>query len=255
MKLALNMIVRPADDEAEALARCLNSVAEHVDGIFITITGHNEKCERVANMYGAHISHFEWCDDFAKARNFALDQIPDEYTHWMWLDCDDVLLGAEELKDTIEQSNNADVIAMRYNYFYNEQGEPEVVHIKTRIAKNDGCVRWVGKLHEDFKESRELVSILAKNIEVAHMTNGERTHTSMLRNLQIAKKAFDEAPDDPRSYWLLANAYKAANQDKDASEAFEEFLKVSKSDEEKFIANMRLSEINRHMGMIEKAIK
>ena len=89
IKVALAMIVKGEDREADLLDRCLSgkikdyaypaqkeidinnidSLYDNVDGIFITLTQKNDKCEEVANKYGANISHYEWNNSFADARN------------------------------------------------------------------------------------------------------------------------------------------------------------------------------------------
>lgn len=243
MKLALVMIVKPSDDEAKVLERCLNSVAEHVDGIFLTITGENAKCENVARMFNAHVSKYKWNHSFADARNFALSQVPKEYDYWMWLDCDDVLRGAEKLKPTIEDNLGVDGFIFNYLYSFDEYKNPVVVHLKTRIIKNDGCVAWVGDLHEDFKENRSVQMTMVKDIEVLHLTDDERIEDSKKRNVVVASKSMKKNPNDPRSYWNTGNSYKADGQFKKAEKAFKKFLSLSKSDDEKYIVHIRLCEI------------
>ena len=73
MKIALALIVKPTDDEAVVLRRCLENVSPHVDGIFLTFAGpegvKNESCETVAKLFKAETSYFTWINDFAAARN------------------------------------------------------------------------------------------------------------------------------------------------------------------------------------------
>src|SRR3990167_9397664 len=95
-KIALGMILK-YDEPPELLRRCLMHVAQFVDGIYLTITQEQQvkPLEEIASLYKANISYTKWEDDFAKARNFNLDQIPEEYDYIVWLDVDDVLqLGA-----------------------------------------------------------------------------------------------------------------------------------------------------------------
>src|SRR3990167_6974019 len=123
MKLALCLIVAPRDQEAEPLARCLSYVAEYVDGIFITVTGHNEAVEAVADLYKANVSHFDWIHDFSAARNFNFSQVPEEFTHILWLDADDCLRGAERLRPVLEANPDVDAFSMMYMYAFDERSE------------------------------------------------------------------------------------------------------------------------------------
>ena len=194
MKIALAMIVKGGDKEAEFLARCLGYCGSSVDGFYITITQPNEKVEAVCNLYGAHISYFEWCDDFAKARNFNFSQVPKEYDYIFWLDADDAPRGIKKLKETIKK-HKADAYSMMYLYAFDEEKNPVVVHQKTRIVKNDGCVEWVGALHEDFKENRSLIRYHIEGMDILHLTDNERIDVSKTRNLQVAEKMAQNKPN------------------------------------------------------------
>src|SRR5690242_19179739 len=113
MKLAWNLICKGSDEAAKLLDQCLGFLDGHVDGIFVTITHkkgeeRNKKVEEVCLKHKSIISDFEWCNDFSKARNFALSKIPKDYTHWGWCDSDDGIRGIEMLKATIEKNPNVD---------------------------------------------------------------------------------------------------------------------------------------------------
>src|SRR6266404_1156354 len=93
VKIALALIVKGSNEEAEALDKCLSLNDFYVDGVFITITQPNEAVEKICKKWGAIVSHFEWCNNFAKARNFNFSQVTNDYTHILWLDADDGLRG------------------------------------------------------------------------------------------------------------------------------------------------------------------
>ena len=67
MKLSLVMI---AKNEARCLARCLQSVRGAVDEIIVVDTGSTDDTVKIASENGAKVTRFEWCNDFAAARNF-----------------------------------------------------------------------------------------------------------------------------------------------------------------------------------------
>lgn len=240
-KLALAMIVKGSDQEAIVLDRCLKNVSPNVDAIYITITQKNKKVEEVCKKYKAVISHFEWCNDFAKARNYNFSQVPKEYNYILWLDADDVLRGGEKLKATLNE-NKADCYSLNYLYAFDEYNNPTVVHQKTQIVKN-GCVEWAGRLHEDFTPLRKVETYFIKGIERLHLSNEDRFAGAKERNLEVARGQVEAEPDDPRSYWNLGNALKALNNNDEAIVAFEKFLTTSLSDDEKYIVRLRMAEI------------
>ncbi len=68
MKLSFVAIVK---NEALNLARCLTSAKPYVNELIVVDTGSTDETIANAMEYGAKINHFEWCDDFAAARNYA----------------------------------------------------------------------------------------------------------------------------------------------------------------------------------------
>lgn len=237
------------------LKRCLESIAPAVDQIFVTITGENAACEKVCKKFKAVVSHMEWENDFSKARNFALAQVPGDFTHWMWADADDVVRGAEKLRATIEENPSVDAFVFNYYYAFDKFKNPVVVHMKTRILKHDGCVEWRGNLHEDFHSFRELDAKFVEGIEWLHLSDEVRAADSKKRNVTVAEVGAQVNPDDPRTYWNLANALKADGQNTEALDAFTKFMSMSKSEEEKYIALARIAEIWVAEGNLTKALE
>ncbi len=80
------MIVR---DEEKNLPRCLGSVRGVFDEIVVVDTGSVDRTREIAREFGARVVEFAWVDDFAAARNVALDHASGDYA--FWLDADDVV--------------------------------------------------------------------------------------------------------------------------------------------------------------------
>lgn len=248
------MIVKGSKEEAEALARCLGYVAPWVDGLFITVTQPSKEVEGVVKLFGGTLSSYPWDQNFANARNYNFSQVPSDFTHILWLDADDALRGADKLKQTIEDNPNVDAFGMFYMYAFDEHRRPTVVHQKTQVVKNDGTFKWVGALHEDFKTTREVKTFLVKGIERLHLTNETRVNIAKTRNLEIAEADSKANPNDPRSWWNYGNALKANGNNQESINAFERFMASSQSDDEKYIAGLRVAEAYWGMGQKAKAI-
>ena len=80
------MIVR---DEEENLPNCLGSVRGVFDEIVVVDTGSVDRTREIAREHGAKVVEFAWIDDFAAARNVALEHATGDYA--FWLDADDVI--------------------------------------------------------------------------------------------------------------------------------------------------------------------
>jgi len=254
MKIALAMIVKGSDEEAEVLSRCLSYASKYVDGIFITITQPNEKVKQAAELFGATVSHFDWVNDFAAARNFNFSQVPKEYDYIFWMDADDVPRGLEKLKDTIER-HPADCYSMFYLYHFDEYKNPTVVHPKTRVIKNDNCVEWRGQLHEDLMPLRDVKTYHIEKIDILHLSDEKRYESSKERNLEVAKGQLEKEPNDPRALWNMGNSLKALGKNEESLEMFDKFLKLSNSDDEKYIVYLRKAEILWQLNKKQEAIE
>jgi len=96
------MIVK---NEAHNLPRCLSLVQPYVEEMVIIDTGSEDGTPEVAASYGAKVSYFSWCDDFAAARNYALEQVSGQWV--LMLDADEELvLEVEDLIATIKSNDS-----------------------------------------------------------------------------------------------------------------------------------------------------
>lgn len=68
-----------ARNEEKNIARCIRSFRNFVDEIVVVDTGSTDGTVSIAEGLGARVLHFEWCDDFAAAKNFALDQVSGDW--------------------------------------------------------------------------------------------------------------------------------------------------------------------------------
>ncbi len=91
--VSLTMIVR---DEETNLPHCLESVRGVFDEIVVVDTGSVDRTREIARGFGAKVFEFAWIDDFAAARNFALENATGDYV--FWLDADDVVEPAQREK-------------------------------------------------------------------------------------------------------------------------------------------------------------
>ena len=81
------MIVR---DEEKALSRCLKSLKGVADELIVVDTGSKDNTIIIAKDFGAKVFHFQWCDDFAAARNESLKHATADWI--LQIDADEELL-------------------------------------------------------------------------------------------------------------------------------------------------------------------
>ncbi len=76
-----------AKNEERCIARCIESLYGVADEIILVDTGSTDRTVEIAKAHGAKIRNFEWINDFAAAKNFALDQASGDWV--IFLDADE----------------------------------------------------------------------------------------------------------------------------------------------------------------------
>jgi|GEM_PF-3793579 len=129
-------------NEARCLARCLNSLQGLVDEIVVVDTGSTDETVEIAERFGAKIGRFEWCDDFAAARNAALDLATGEWI--LSVDADEWLESDETRRTIVECVNDRPKDSWAFRMI-NIDGKESWTNPK--LFPRAGA-RWVGRLHE-----------------------------------------------------------------------------------------------------------
>lgn len=109
--LSLCMIVK---DEGVNLPNCLNSVKNYLSEIIVVDTGSTDNTKDIALSYGAKVYDYVWEDNFASARNYALQFVTQEWV--LVLDADETLNSSilPQIKSAIAPENNLVINLIRH---------------------------------------------------------------------------------------------------------------------------------------------
>jgi glycosyltransferase involved in cell wall biosynthesis len=179
--ISLAMIVK---NEEATLVHCLESVRPLVDEMVIVDTGSTDSTIEIASGFGAQVRHFQWCDDFAAARNESLKYCKGEWV--LILDADEAIdpLDYEKIKSACLNPTADAYDLVQRNYVsgveFNVLGERPVANKSAysegktipyysdnnlfRLARLfDGLV-YTGRVHETFE-----LSVAAHGRTIAHL--------------------------------------------------------------------------------------
>lgn len=222
VSLSLCMIVK---DEEDVLERCLVSAKEIADEIIIVDTGSTDSTKKIAKKFTKKVYDFKWCEDFAKARNFAFSKATKEYV--MWLDADDVILKDDKnkLKELLKNFDTSiDMVMLNYNVGFDEDGNPNFSYYRERIFKRSNGYKWIGQIHEVIPPSGK---IMYSSISITHkkLKSGDPK-----RNIRIFEKMISEGVklDARQTYYYGRELYYNARYD-EAIEVFNNFLEMKDS--------------------------
>ena len=217
ISISLCMIVK---NEEDVLLRCLESTKGIVDEIIIVDTGSTDKTKDIAKKYTKNIYDFKWVYDFSKARNYSFSKATQEYI--LWLDADDVILEKDreefiKLKNNLDK--NVDIVMMKYNLSYDENGKSTFSYNRERLLKNNKKYKWVGEVHEVIAPSG---NIFYSNIAISHKKE-KKEYTK--RNLNIFIKMLEDGKilDARQQFYYARELYYHAMY-KEAIEEFKKFF-------------------------------
>ncbi len=224
--LGLAMIVR---DEQESLRRCLASAAPVVDQMVVVDTGSRDGTVSVAREAGALVVSYEWQDDFAAARNVALDHVE---TDWVLvLDADEQV--ARTSGPVIRRAITNPLVDGFLLDILNFAGEVTisggVTHANVRLFRRLPGVRYEGALHEQVGPSllraggcvRPLPGAVI--LHYGYLGAAVEGYDKKRRNLEIAKRQAREDPHDPFVHFNLAVEYM---RQRDRSRAIKHFQRA-----------------------------
>ncbi len=212
--LGCYIIVRDAENTIEAL---LESIEFHFNEIVIVDTGSTDgtkqkildffsRLDDIDDLAWPNIrwhdsvedcrvvfADFTWVDDFSAARNFAYSLGAAKWR--MYLDADDIFADAKQmipmLRRTELEHPDANCISMKYEYVPNELPQDVI-----RCVRWDDGWLWEDPLHEHLVASNH-PRVISKytDVWVKHRPVGDHATKSFTRNLAIAAKAYETAPN------------------------------------------------------------
>jgi glycosyltransferase involved in cell wall biosynthesis len=193
--LALAMIVR---NEAALIAKCLESVRPWVDHMLVLDTGSTDETVSLARRAGARVEHFPWVDDFALARNRALDLADADWN--LVLDADEVLAVGGEMIAQLRSTRPDFVGAVRQdNRFGASHSEGFASTWISRVLPRG--VRYSGRIHEQPKHTLPVRKL------TVHLDHAGYTPDAMVakegRNAALLARSLLEAPGDGYTLYQL----------------------------------------------------
>tara|TARA_B100000315_G_scaffold255164_1_gene297864 strand:- start:204 stop:1802 length:1599 start_codon:yes stop_codon:yes gene_type:complete len=278
MKLALNMMVK---NEAGNIAECIASVQLIVNEIIILDTGSSDDTVSIARDLGAKIFHFEWCDDFAVARNEALSKVSAEWV--LVLDADE-RIAREDHQRILEIIDNDSVDAYLmyarnylkgtgYDKWSAVTGQyPEMEkgyagyrdHFVLRLFRNYDYLKWDGRVHENLLSADPTKRWFVKETDlVIHhygkVMDEKQLNSKKQKYLIITKKKADEHPNDAKAQFELGVQLHELGMWRECLKPFERAFALSEECKEAlyFIGNTfhKLGDLKKSEETLEKFLK
>ncbi|SFU71387.1 glycosyltransferase family 2 protein [Alicyclobacillus macrosporangiidus] len=196
-------------DSSRTIRQCLEALQGAVDEIVVVDTGSTDDTVQIVESFGIPVHNFEWCDDFAAARNYALSFVTSEWA--IAIDSDEILY--PEDRDNIRiaaalfTGRSLALTALQMNRI-NGQIHPLKI---TRMHQLSDGMRWADPIHE-FLETHDSQYIQTTQVRIRFFHDGYDPDVVSIRdkcqrNIGILERAIHDNPNNVRFHYYLAREY------------------------------------------------
>lgn len=185
------MIVK---DEEKTVANALRSAAPVVDDLVVVDTGSTDGTPDLVRRYTPRLYHFQWADDFAAARNFAMEHVR---TDWiLWLDADEQLTvtdGRRWLHAFAAKARRADALLVTLHNYYGSVADELSMYVygSFRLLRTAAKLRYKQAVHEHLDLEGRIVRLDDEPVpglvirHFGYMDDPDRSRQKSDRNMRI----------------------------------------------------------------------
>ena len=234
VRLSQCMIVKNEEKNIErALGWAKNVAFEQI----VVDTGSTDRTVELAEKMGAKVYHFEWINDFAAAKNYAMDlakgnwiAILDADEYMTPEDAGELLATLKKIQADPVRSKECDAITCTFVNL-DENGNTIFIISHQRVFRNKPHLRFKGRIHETININHNHINIPGIRIIHTGYTQAVYTDTKKLdRNVTLLRKELDDEPDNPNIMLYLADSIKGSGTPEALAESEELFQKALNSE-------------------------
>jgi tetratricopeptide (TPR) repeat protein len=238
-RLSVCMIVK---NEERFLGQCLASVRDIADELIVIDTGSTDRTIEIAREHGAQVGHFEWCNDFAAARNASIAPATGDWI--LFLDADEELSPAEK-PNLSGLLNSHNVALIRLSLINAHQGQISK-SILPRLFRNIPAIQFQGCVHEGVYTALLKVSkkwqmeISVGNVLIIHHGYTPEViseRNKVQRNYELLVKALQERPNEAYFYMQLGLELRRLDRVEESFEAYAKALNLAETQPQQVITD------------------
>ena len=192
-------------------------------------TGSTDNTVQIAEEMGAKVFHFEWCDDFSAAKNYAIEQASGDWI--AFLDADEYFSerDAHRIPGMLKKIENLSLKGGRIHMLrsawlhLDDAGKVFSAGQQDRIFRNIKGLRYKNRVHE-------VLTLSNGQLPRCSLTDLSIMHTGYMkslgaekgnRNIPLLKKSVEEDPENYDLWSYLGESYAGSGQAVEAIESME----------------------------------
>lgn len=198
------MIVK---NEEKNIERALSWGKEIMWEQIIVDTGSTDRTVELARRLGAKVVHFPWVDDFAAAKNYAIEQAKGEWI--ALLDADEYMEpeDARKMGEVLERiaDDTFDGVSTGWQQI-DDKGRISSSGTQIRFFRNRPDIRYRRRIHEQLESAtgRELrIGDVSAELSIFHTGYQERELQEKKKNLRNRNLILKELEEDPGNYEMM----------------------------------------------------
>ena len=211
-------------NEQNNISRCIDSIKRYVSEIIVIDTGSTDETVDIAENLGARVFSYQWANDFAAARNFALDQATGDWI--VFLDADEYFEPAQSVNlpaviKKVHGNRKIDAVCILMKHMERIDG-PVIAHTQiVRLFRHSRAIRYQGRIHEAiFKHGRSPVVVYVPESTLAIRHTGYSQTTlpeKARRNLPLLEQEVADHHINCLTYYYLSQSHILLHQYKQAA--------------------------------------
>ena len=215
-------------NEEEHIEECCKRLSSYGVEIVLTDTGSTDHTVEIAQNYTAQVFHFDWCDDFAAAKNFCMEKASHDWI--LFIDCDEYIeeIDTEALQHCMNDHPDAAGRILIRNRFHLD-GQTAWEQIRVSRFANRKYFHFAGAIHEQlvYRSSSTLpASVRTYNAPIAILhvrydISEEKMQEKCLRNITLLNQELEKQGPDPYLYYQLGQSYRRLKDYEQAAACFD----------------------------------
>lgn len=226
-------------NDEKNLEECLQRLQPYDLELVVVDTGSTDKSREVARKYTDCVYEFEWCDDFAKARNFSLSKATNDMV--FILDSDELVINFNRKKVLDLVKYHSDMIgAIQFDDIKSEKERVQKRTYRLERIFNRKLFHYEGRIHEQIVplKAGTKVRIQQYPIQVEHHGYDPKVVDVVAkgkRNLDLIQQVLATGQATAYDYFQAAQSYCMMNQYEEAIPYYEKALGVLTDTKQQYV--------------------